>query len=130
MPTHLPTPIQIEAAGNKVKQIQEHVGRLATGHEQVSIASMRSPGGWTEPAQAPRFDEFTLVLTGRLRVSSAEGDVDVTAGQAVVVNAGERVQYSTPEPEGAHYVAVCLPAFSPELVNREGGAEGTPEASV
>jgi mannose-6-phosphate isomerase-like protein (cupin superfamily) len=130
VPTHLPTPIQIEAAGYKVKQIQEHVGRLATGHEQVSIASMRSPGGWTEPAQAPRFDEFTLVLTGRLRVSSAEGDVDVTAGQAVVVNAGERVQYSTPEPEGAHYVAVCLPAFSPELVNREGGAEGTPEASV
>lgn len=121
VPTHLPSPIQIEAAGNKVKQIQEHVGRVASGHEQVSIASMRSPGGWTGPAQSPRFDEFTLVLAGRLRVSSADGDLDVAAGQAIVVHAGERVQYSTPDPERAHYVAVCLPAFSPKLVNREDG---------
>lgn len=119
MPTHLPTPVRIEAAGNKVKLIEEHVGRLATGHDDVSVATMRSPGGWVEPAQEPRFDEFTLVLAGKLQVTSAEGDLDVHAGQAVIVHAGERVQYSTPDPEGAHYVAVCLPAFSPELVQRD-----------
>ncbi len=118
MPTHLPTPARVEAAGSKPKVIEEFVGRLATGHEQVSIACMRSPQGWTEPAQEPRFDEFTLVLAGLLRVTSDDGDLDVTAGQAVIAHAGERVQYSTPDPEGAHYVAVCLPAFSPELVQR------------
>jgi mannose-6-phosphate isomerase-like protein (cupin superfamily) len=119
MPTYLPTPKRIEAAGSKPKQIEEFVGRLSTGHDQLSIACMRSPQGWVEPAQEPRFDEFTLVLTGRLRVTSADGDLDVTAGQAVIAHAGERVQYSTPDPEGAHYVAVCLPAFSPGLVQRD-----------
>ncbi len=119
MPTHLPTPARFEAAGNKAKLIEEHIGRLASGHDEVSIAVMRSPGGWTEPAQEPRFDEFTLVLAGKLRLTTAEGDLDVTAGQAVITHAGERVQYSTPDPEGAHYVAVCLPAFSPELVHRD-----------
>lgn len=119
MPTHLPTPARVEAAGNKPKQIDEFVGRLATGHDQLSIACMRSPQGWIEPAQEPRFDEFTLVLAGRLRVTSADGNLDVTAGQGVIAHAGERVQYSTPDPEGAHYVAVCLPAFSPELVQRD-----------
>lgn len=121
MPTYLPSPTRIEAAGNKTKQVEEHVGRLASGHEQVSIAGMRSPGGWVEPAQQPRFEEFTLVLAGRLRVTSAEGEIDVTAGQAIIAHAGERVQYSTPDPDGAHYVAVCLPAYSPGLVQRENG---------
>lgn len=112
-------PTRVEAAGNRPKVIDEYVGRVTTGHTAVSIAHMRSPGGWVEPAQAPEFDEFTLVLAGRLRVSGPGGDLDVGAGQAVVVPAGERVQYSTPDPEGAEYVAVCLPAFSGDLVHRD-----------
>ena len=111
--------MRVEAAGNKPKLIDEYVGRLASGHQRVSIAHMRSPGGWAEPGQSPEFDEFTLVLAGRLRVTSADGDLDVTAGQAVVVPANEWVRYSTPDPEGAEYVAVCLPAFSPDLVHRD-----------
>ena len=111
--------MRVEAAGNKPKLIDEYVGRLASGHQGVSVAHMRSPGGWVEPGQSPEFDEFTLVLAGRLRVTSAEGDLDVTAGQAVVVPANEWVRYSTPDPEGAEYVAVCLPAFSPDLVHRD-----------
>ena len=111
----------MEAAGNKPKLIDEYVGRLASGHSQVSVAHMRSPGGWVEPAQTPAFDEFTVVLSGRLRLTSADGDLDVVAGQAVLVAAGESVRYSTPDPEGAEYVAVCLPAFAPELAHRDEG---------
>ncbi len=119
MPSLVPAPIRVEAAGNKPKLIDEYVGRLASGHHAVSVAHMRSPGGWVEPGQRPEFDEFTLVLAGRLRVTSESGDLDVVAGQAVVVAAGEWVRYSTPDPEGAEYVAVCLPAFAPELAHRD-----------
>jgi len=119
MPTLIPAPVRVEAAGNKPKVIDEYVGRLASGHDALSVAHMQSPGGWVEPGQTPEFDEFTLVLRGRLRVTSAGGDLDVTAGQAVVVAAGEWVQYSTPEPDGAEYVAVCLPAFAPGLAHRD-----------
>lgn len=119
MPTLITAPVRVEAAGNKPKLIDEYVGRLATGHDTVSVAHMRSPGGWLEPGQMPEFDEFTLVLSGRLVVTSADGDLDVVAGQAVVVPAGEWVRYSTPDPEGAEYVAVCLPAFAPPLAHRD-----------
>ena len=119
MPSLVPEPVRVEAAGNKPKLIDEYVGRLASGHQAVSVAHMRSPGGWEEPGQTPEFDEFTVVLAGRLRVTSEAGDLDVAAGQAVVVSAGEWVRYSTPDPEGAEYVAVCLPAFAPELAHRD-----------
>jgi mannose-6-phosphate isomerase-like protein (cupin superfamily) len=115
-------PVRIEAAGNKPKLIDEYVGRLASGHAALSVAHMRSPGGWVEPGQTPEFDEFTVVLSGMLRVTTESGDLDVAAGQAVAVSAGEWVRYSTPSPEGAQYVAVCLPAFSPALVHRDGAA--------
>jgi mannose-6-phosphate isomerase-like protein (cupin superfamily) len=119
VPTLIPAPVRVEAAGNKPKLIDEYVGRLASAHQAVSVAHMRSPGGWVEPGQTPEFDEFTLVLSGMLRVTSASGDLDVVAGQAVVVPAREWVRYSTPEPAGAEYVAVCLPAFAPELAHRD-----------
>jgi mannose-6-phosphate isomerase-like protein (cupin superfamily) len=119
MPTIIPAPVRVEAAGNKPKLIDEYVGRLASGDVRVSVAHMRSPAGWVEPGQTPEFDEFTLVLRGCLRVTSASGDLDLRAGQAVVVAAGEWVRYSTPDPEGAEYVAVCLPAFGPGLVHRD-----------
>jgi ethanolamine utilization protein EutQ len=121
VPTLIPAPVRVEAAGNKPKLIDEHIGRLASGHQTVSVAHMRSPGGWEEPGQTPEFDEFTLVLAGRLRVTSASGDLDVTAGQAVTVAAGEWVRYSTPDSEGAEYIAVCLPAFAPALAHRDEG---------
>ncbi|MFN2502742.1 MAG: cupin domain-containing protein [Acidimicrobiales bacterium] len=120
MATLIPTPTRVVAAGNKPKSIDEYVGRVNSGTAGLSIAHMRSPGGWMEPAQTPDFDEYTLVLAGRLRVVSADGELDVNAGQAVIVPAGERVQYSTPDPEGAEYIAVCVPAFSPNKVHREG----------
>ena len=119
MPTLIPVPVRVEAAGNKPKLIDEYVGRVASGHQAVSVAHMRSPGGWVEPGQTPEFDEFTVVLSGRLRLTSAHGELDVVAGQAVLVAAGEWVRYSTPEPDGAEYVAVCLPAFAPELAHRD-----------
>ena len=119
MPTLLPKPAIVEAAGNKPKIIEEFVGRVNSGHEAVSVARMRSPEGWIEPGQAPRFDEITVVLEGLLRVESRTGTLDVRAGQAVVAAKGEWVRYSTPEPGGAVYIAVCLPAFSPALVNRD-----------
>jgi len=120
MPRHIPTPTRITAAGNKPKRIEEYVGRVNTGTEAASIARMRSPSGWTEPAQSPEFDEYTLVLHGTLHVETREGLLEVKAGEAVITYAGEWVRYSTPGPEGAEYVAVCLPAFSPETVHREG----------
>src|SRR5207249_1245508 len=111
MPEHILAPTRIVAAGNRPKAIDEYVGRVNSRTDAVSIAHMRSPAGWVEPGQTPDFDEYTLVLRGMLRVGHAGGVIDVRAGQAVVVRRGEWVQYRSPEPEGAEYVAVCLPAF-------------------
>ncbi len=119
MPTLLPKPTVIEAAGNKPKRIEEYVGRVNSKTAAVSVARMKSPPGWVEPGQTPEFDEYTLVLEGSLRVTSKQGSVDVTAGQAVIAHRGEWVQYSTPGPAGAEYVAICLPAFSPDTVHRD-----------
>ena len=119
MPTLIPAPTRIEAAGNKPKIIEEFIGRVNSGTAAVSLARMKSPPGWREPAQTPLFDEYTLVLSGMLRVTHKSGAIDVRAGQAVIAHQGEWVQYSSPGPEGAEYVAVCLPAFSPDTVRRE-----------
>ena len=118
MPTHIPAPTRVAAAGTPPKQIEEYVGRVNSQTDGVSIARMVSPAGWEEPTQTPAFDEYTIVLRGSLRVDHADGTLDVRAGETVIAHAGERVRYSTPE-EGAEYIAVCLPAFSPEAVNRE-----------
>lgn len=112
-------PIQISAAGNLPKRISEHVGRLASGDASVSVARMVSPPGWIEPPQTPEFDEFSVVLRGELHVLCAAGTRIVRAGQAVRVRRGTRVQYATPGVDGAEYLAVCLPAFSPDSVHRE-----------
>jgi quercetin dioxygenase-like cupin family protein len=117
MPTHIPKPSIIEAAGNKPKRIEEYIGRVNSRSTAASIARMVSSPGWAEPAQTPEFDEYTIVLSGTLRVTTREATLDVRAGEAVIAHAGERVQYSTPD--GAEYIAVCLPAFSPELVHRD-----------
>jgi len=119
MPTLIPGPTRIEAAGSPPKCIDEYVGRVNSGHAQLSIAHMRSPSGWTEPRQRPEFEEFTIVLRGTLRVAHERGVLDVHAGQAVVAHPGESVGYSTPGPEGAEYIAVCLPAFALDTVHRE-----------
>ena len=119
MPTVIPTPTRIQAAGNKPKIIEEFIGRVNSHTSAVSIARMKSPNGWTEPGQTPEFDEYTVVLHGSLRVTTKTGAVDVTAGQAIIVHRGEWVQYSTPGTEGAEYIAVCLPAFSPDTVHRD-----------
>jgi mannose-6-phosphate isomerase-like protein (cupin superfamily) len=119
MPTLIEKPTRVEAAGNKPKLIDEYVGRVNSGTGGVSVAHMRSPGGWVEPGQRPAFDEYTVVLRGRLRVEHEQGALDVRAGQAVIARAGEWVRYSTPDSDGAEYIAVCLPAFSPALVHRD-----------
>lgn len=119
MPKLISSPKRIQAAGNKPKLIDEYIGRINSGDEKASIAHMRSPGGWVEPGQTPEFTEYTIVLRGMLRVTHRGGAMDVTAGQAVVTSPGEWVQYSTPDPEGAEYIAVCLPAFSPQTVHRD-----------
>jgi len=119
MPTLIAQPTRIAAAGTKPKLIDEYIGRVNSRDSAVSIAHMRSPQGWSEPGQKPEFDEFTVVLRGILRVTSHSGVLDVHAGQAIVANAGEWVQYSTPNPDGAEYIAVCLPAFSPDTVHRD-----------
>ena len=119
MPTLISAPTRVSAAGNKPKIIEEFVGRVNSRESRLSIAHMRSPGGWTEPGQTPAFDEFTVVLKGALRVTHKKGSLDVLAGQAVIAHAGEWVQYSTLHPDGADYIAVCLPAFSPETVHRD-----------
>jgi mannose-6-phosphate isomerase-like protein (cupin superfamily) len=119
VPTLIPTPTRIQAAGNKPKLIEEFIGRVNSRHEGVSIAHMRSPGGWVEPGQRPEFDEFTVVLRGTLRVEFEGGRLDVHAGQAVVAHRGEWVRYSTPDEAGAEYIAVCVPAFSPDTVHRD-----------
>lgn len=119
MPTLVPQPTVITAAGNKPKLIEEFIGRVNTRTDALSIARMRSPAGWVEPGQTPEFDEFTLVLKGTLRVTHEGGFLDVAAGQSVITRKGEWVQYSTPGLEGAEYIAVCLPAFSPQTVHRD-----------
>ena len=119
MPTHVPEPTRVEAAGTPPKLIDEYVGRVNTETSAASVAHMRSPSGWSEPGQRPEFDEFTLVLRGALHVEHEGGSVEVEAGQAVIAHAGEWVRYSTPGADGAEYVAVCLPAFSPDTVHRD-----------
>ena len=119
MATLVPVPTRIQAAGNKPKIIDEYIGRVNSGTSAASVAHMRSPEGWVEPGQTPEFTEFTVVLQGLLRVQHKSGSLDVRAGQAVITNPGEWVQYSTPEPGGAEYIAVCLPAFSPQTVRRD-----------
>jgi mannose-6-phosphate isomerase-like protein (cupin superfamily) len=119
LPTFIQIPRAIQAAGNKPKLIEEFVGRVNSKTEQLSIPRMKSPGGWSEPGQTPEFDEYTLVLRGKVRVTSRSGSQDVEAGQAVIVHRGEWVQYSTPDAEGAEYLAVCVPAFSIETVHRD-----------
>jgi mannose-6-phosphate isomerase-like protein (cupin superfamily) len=119
MPKIISSPVRITSAGNKPKIIDEFIGRVNTGDPRLSIARMRSPSGWVEPGQVPEFDEFTLVLHGSLRMTYKGGLLDVTTGQAVIAPAGEWVQYSTPHPDGAEYIAVCLPAFSPQTVHRD-----------
>ena len=120
MPTFIAGPTVIEAAGNKPKRIEEYVGHVNSKTAAVSVARMKSPSGWVEPGQTPEFDEYTVVLKGSLRVTSKQGSIDVAAGQAVITHRGEWVQYSTPGPEGAEYVAICMPAFSPGTVHRDG----------
>jgi len=119
MPTLIPQPTRIQAAGNKPKVIDEYVGRVNTRTSTASVAHMRSPQEWVEPGQTPEFDEFTIVLKGMLRVEHQGGALEVRAGQAVITHAGEWVRYSTPEDGGAEYIAVCLPAFSMETVHRD-----------
>ena len=117
MPTLISQPTRIQAAGTRPKLIDEYIGRVNTKTQTASVAHMRSPAGWEEPGQRPEFDEFTIVLKGLVRVKHETGTMDVAAGQAVIANKGEWIQYSTPE--GAEYIAVCLPSFSPETVHRD-----------
>ena len=112
-------PTLVEAAGEPSKTIEEYIGRVNSDTTSLSIARMKSPSGWSEPGQKPEFDEFTVVLQGVLHIRLKDREFDVAAGQAVSISAGEWVQYSSPHPEGAEYIAVCLPAFSPELVHRD-----------
>jgi mannose-6-phosphate isomerase-like protein (cupin superfamily) len=119
MPQLVLQPTVIAAAGNKPKRIEEFIGRVNSADTALSVARMTSPGGWQEPGQRPAFDEVTLVLRGMVRVESDGGALDVHAGQAVVTRAGEWVRYSTPGDEGAEYIAVCVPAFSPDSVHRD-----------
>lgn len=119
MPKLIESPTRIEAAGTKPKLIDEYVGRVNTAQRELSIAHMRSPAGWSEPRQRPEFHEYTVVLRGLVRVEHDGGTIDVHAGQGVITYPGELVRYSTPEADGAEYIAVCLPAFSPDSVHRE-----------
>jgi mannose-6-phosphate isomerase-like protein (cupin superfamily) len=121
MPTLIPQPTRIQSAGNKPKLIDEYIGRVNSQTSDASIAHMRSPSGWVEPGQTPEFDEFTIVLKGVLRVEYKDGSMDVAAGQAIIAHAGEWIRYSTPNEDGAEYIAVCLPAFSMATVHRDEG---------
>ena len=118
MPTLIQGATRIQAAGYMPKLIDEYVGRVNTSEERLSVAHMRSRAGWLEPGQAPEFDEYTIVLKGRLQVTHKQGSFDVEAGQAVIAHAGEWIQYSTPD-EATEYIAICLPAFSPSTVHRD-----------
>lgn len=119
MPKLISAPTVVEAVGNKPKRIEEFVGRVSTGDASHSVARMVSPPGWEEPGQRPEFEEITVVLRGTLHVETEDGALDVEAGQAVIAAPGEWVRYSTPGPEGAEYLSVCLPAFTPETVHRD-----------
>jgi hypothetical protein len=119
LPTLISAPARIESAGTKPKLIEEYIGRVNSSTQGVSIAHMFSPSGWNEPGQTPEFDEFTVVLRGSLRVEYADGCLDVNAGQAIIAHGGEWVRYSTPHADGAEYIAVCLPAFAPNIVHRD-----------
>jgi ethanolamine utilization protein EutQ (cupin superfamily) len=119
MAKHVEMPTIIKAAGNKPKVIEEFIGRVNSQTADVSIARMNSPGGWLEPGQTPEFDEYSVVLRGMLRAQTKDGTIDARAGQAIMIPRGQWVQYSTPEAEGAEYIAVCLPAFSPATVHRD-----------
>lgn len=119
MPTHYKSPTIVEAAGTPPKKIEEYFGRVNSGTGEVSVARMISPCGWQEPGQTPEFDEYTVVLKGMIRVQTKSESIDVHAGEALKTKAGEWIQYSTPGPEGAEYIAVCLPAFSPDTVHRD-----------
>ena len=119
MPIKIKKPTVIEAVGNKPKVIEEYIGFVNSQTSDLSIARMKSPSGWAEPGQKPEFDEYTVVLKGMLRVKTAEEQIDIHAGEAIVVKANEWVQYSTPDDEGAEYIAVCIPAFSPDTVHRD-----------
>jgi quercetin dioxygenase-like cupin family protein len=118
MPELIGEPVRVEAAGRPPKLIDEFAGRASNGEERVSVARMRSPAGWSEPGQRPEFDEYTVVLAGTLEVETDDGTLQVSAGKGILTRAGEWVRYSTPH--GAEYLAVCLPAFSPETVHRDG----------
>jgi mannose-6-phosphate isomerase-like protein (cupin superfamily) len=119
MPRLITKPTQIEAPGHPPKIIREYVGRVNSGTSAASVAHMKSPSGWAEPGQTPEFDEYTVVLAGMLRVDHKGGSMDVAAGEAVITERGEWVRYSSPGPEGAEYIAVCLPAFGPDTVHRD-----------
>ena len=119
MITKIHSPTLIKSEGNKPKVIEEYIGQVNSDTAQVSVAKMRSPGGWLEPGQTPEFDEYTLVIAGTLRVDTREGSVDIDAGEAVIAPKGEWVRYSSPSEEGAEYIAVCLPAFDPGIVHRD-----------
>lgn len=119
MPKKIKSPTIIKAAGNKPKVIEEFIGRVNSKTDALSIARMKSPPGWNEPGQTPEFDEYTIVLNGTLRVHTKDDTIDVHGGEAIITHKGEWIQYSTPGPEGAEYIAVCLPAFSPETVHRD-----------
>ena len=119
MPRLIESPSVIEAAGNQPKRIEEFIGRVNSGHDRISVAHMISPAGWIEPGQRPEFEEITVVLRGSVRIEHEGGVLDVEAGQAVVSQPGEWIRYSSPAPGGAEYIAICLPAFSPEIVHRD-----------
>ena len=119
MPTIIKKSTRIKAAGNKPKIIDEFIGRVNSATEQLSIAKMKSPAGWAEPGQAPEFDEYTIVLKGMIRVETKDEIFDIKAGEGIITHKGEWIKYSTPAREGAEYIAVCVPAFSPETVNRD-----------
>lgn len=120
MPIFIENPTIVSASGNKPKVIEEYIGRANSRTTTISVARMISPGGWEEPQQNPLFTEYTLVLKGLLRVETKDGVIEVRARQALITQPGERVRYSTPDPEGAEYIAICLPAFSFETVRRAG----------
>ena len=119
MPKKIKKPSIIEAAGNKPKIIEEFFGHVNSTTSEVSIARMKSPGGWVEPGQTPEFNEYTVVLSGKLQVETRDLTFEIDAGEAILIEAGEWVRYSTPDDSGAEYIAVCLPAFSPDIVHRD-----------
>ena len=122
MPVKINSPSIIKAAGNKPKVIEEFIGRVNSKTDEVSLARMKSPPGWIEPGQRPGFDEYTIVLKGELHIKTENDEIILKEGEAVITKKGEWIQYSTPSPEGAEYIAVCLPAFSPDIVNRDENA--------